>query len=439
MKSDTLARRITWAIVATVALFVGLMAVLAYVVMYQQEDELANQIVQIEMRRLIGRLQQGQIDLARQPIEMGPGIEAWVDGAVGGARIPAALRGLSAGPHEITTSTRVLHVINADSDAGHLAVVYDATANEKRVRQFGIILLALWAVCVAAGYWLARLTAGIVAGRMQAVAERIANWDPDITQEGKPVQAGSDEADRLLEAFNRMQDRIDRSIAREREFTANLSHEVRTPLAALRTDIEMVSLDAATTNAQRKRLARMTLAIDEIDATIKATRAMSRARLLPLRQDFSLHSLVEDVCKSLGARAAAAQLRVCNEVAAETRLRVDRYALQIVLRNLIGNGIDHAAPAELSVCFADQSLQISDNGPGIGKAEQPLVFDRFHHGRLSDQLSGRAETVNDEHGLGLAIARRVCDQQGWLISMESETSGQRRGTRFSVFFDENST
>ncbi|HET9033171.1 MAG TPA: HAMP domain-containing sensor histidine kinase [Dokdonella sp.] len=436
--SNTLTWRVTWAMTATVALFVGLMAALAFTIMYQQEDELADQLVQIEMRRLIERLDLGEIDATHQPIEIGPRTEAWIADGFHDKAMPAALRGLSGGPHELELADRVLHATVAESPVGHLTVVFDATPNEARVSQFGLIMLVLWSACVIAGYWLARATAAIVVGRMHAITERIASWDPGTSHTDERRATSSDEAGRLLEAFNRMQDRVDRSIAREREFAANLSHEVRTPLAALRTDIEMAGLDTQSTTDQRQRYARMAQMVDEVSATIQAARAMSSPHAASNRQHFDLHELIDDVCSTLGVRAESAGLQMRNEVPHASSLRAERYALLIVLRNLIGNAIDHAAPATLSIRRVDQGLLIADDGPGIDQDDLPFVFERYQHGRLLDQAEPGQMPALD-HGLGLAIARRVCEQQGWLISVSSETEGEQRGTRFHIAFDENST
>lgn len=434
----TLTWRVTWAMTATIVLFVGLMAALAFVVMLEQEDELADQLVQIEMHRLIERLERGEVDVAQQPIEIGPRTEAWVGGHNADASMPTALRGLSGGPHEFELGGRVLHATIVESAFGRLTVVFDATQNERRVSQFGLILLILWALCASAGYWLARATADIVVGRMHAVTERIAGWDPGSAQTMERKPTSSDEAGRLLEAFNRMQDRVDHSIAREREFAANLSHEVRTPLAALRSDIEMVTLDERTPADQRQRYTRMARTIDEISATIGAARALSQPRGASNQQSFDLAELIDDVCTTLGARAEVAGLRMHNEVVDGHRMRADRYALLIVLRNLVGNAIDHAAPATLIIQLDGQGLLIKDDGPGIDEADLPFVFERYQHGRLHDQADVQQQSAA-EHGLGLAIALRVCEQQGWLISVTSQTSGEQRGTCFHIVFDENST
>jgi signal transduction histidine kinase len=206
----------------------------------------------------------------------------------------------------------------------------------------------------------------------------------------------------------------------------------------LRSDIEMVGLDNSATADQRERYPRMARAIDEVSATISAARALSRPRNASNRQAFDLSKLIDDVCTTLGARAELAGLRLRNEVPFGHQMQADRYALLIVLRNLAGNAIDHAAPATLEIRLDGQGLMIRDDGPGIDQADLPFVFERYQHGRFHDQSDNEPEPIV-EHGLGLAIARRVCEQQGWMISVASETSGEQRGTHFHLVFNENST
>ncbi|MEO8011848.1 MAG: hypothetical protein ABI650_09415, partial [Dokdonella sp.] len=245
MRSYTLARRVTVALAGIVALFVGIVVVLAISILHEQEDELANQLVQVEMRRLLERLDAGEFAANSQPLWLGPDLQAWIHSRMqAGQVLPAALVALESGPHELYLGSTVLHALSADTDFGRITVVLDATGNEQRVNRFGMILFAIWSLCVAIGYWLARAIARVVVAPISEVTRRIADWDPDSTQSARDSVAASDEAGRMLAAFTRMQDRVDRSIAREREFAANVSHEVRTPISALRTDIEMASLDS---------------------------------------------------------------------------------------------------------------------------------------------------------------------------------------------------
>lgn len=439
----TLNYRVTWAIAATVALSVGLMALLAYSIMYEQEDELADQLVQIEMHRLIERLDRRELLPAKDALELGPAIRAWVGpGADFGSDAYAPqLQSLPNGPHELETSMVVLHVLVADSSYGRIVVVFDATANERRVAQFGFVLFLLWAGCSAMGIWLAKFIARIVTAPIRDVTERIASWDPEVKAVGTDAdpRPGGDEPSRLQEAFNRMQDRVDRSIGRQREFAANLSHEVRTPLAALRSDIEMMALDHHGDEAGAARLARMLDTIDDVGATISAARQLSQTQTESRQQVVDLDVVVAEVWASLRSRGESAGLQFENRVPLGQRLRLDRYALLVVLRNLIGNAIEHAAPAVLVATCPGATLQLADDGPGIDAAALPFVFDRYHRGRLSDQEPDVEVGDREPRGLGLAIARRVCQQQHWLLTVESATSGPGRGTVFFLQFDETST
>lgn len=437
--NNSLTYRVTWAIVATVALSVGLMGLLAYSVMYEQEDELAEQLLEIEMHRLVDRLHHGEFSEATQPIELGRAIRAWVGTTTVGEPLPLQLRELAVGPHELVSTSQVLHALVADSTHGRIVLVFDATDNERRVSQFGLILLLLWVACSALGYWVARRAAAVVVGPMRSVTERIASWDPGSSHGNyEQLHAGTDEPGRLLEAFNRMQDRVDQSMARQREFAANLSHEVRTPLAALRTDIEMAALDGDQDAQLQDRFDRMLVCVDEIGATITATRALSQAQPVTKRQIVDLAILTDEACSGLQSRAAAVNLRVHNQVPSGQNVELDRYACLIVLRNLIGNAIEHAAPATLTISVSDSALLFVDDGPGIDSNALPFVFERYHRGRYLDQMPSEAVEAVEPRGLGLAIARRICQQQGWSLSVESSTDGPQHGTRFQLRFDENS-
>jgi signal transduction histidine kinase len=432
-RGRSLRQRVIWALTGAVALFVALLAVLAYVVLDQQEDELADSLVLLEAQRLIARIDAGDLRVPQAtPLELGRGLRAWV--VAGRDELPPALRTLAPGPHEIHPDDLVWHAVVAPVAGGVVVVVFDATANEERVYAFGAALLALWALCTLAGYGVSRALARVVVGPMQEVAARIASWAP-----GEPGIAldRDDETGRLVEAFNRVQDRVDRSIAREREFAANLSHEIRTPLTAIRTDAELLLLDATRPLADRERLQRVMRMVDEIVQTIASTQAMSgttTAAPAPVH----LASCLDDATEGLRERVEANGLSIVNRVDPTSTRVLDRYALLTVARNLIRNAGEHAAPATLVIEELPDGLRFSDDGPGIPAEDLPWVFDRFYRGRLTDALPDAVDTAPTEpRGLGLAIAKRVCDGQGWALTVVSDPA--RRHTAFTLRFHEIST
>ncbi len=133
----TLQRRISWALGALVTVFIIAQGVLAYLSLEEQEDTLVDEIVLSETKRLVARLENGELKTAPgvAEIALGGNLAAWLlpDNQAGPALLPARLHALSAGPHRIYEADRVFHVVVALTSVGRLVVQYDATLNEELV------------------------------------------------------------------------------------------------------------------------------------------------------------------------------------------------------------------------------------------------------------------------------------------------------------------
>ena len=422
----TITQRVIWAVTGTVAVLVGLQTLLAYFAMHEQEDELTDDMLHREVQHLIG--------LAHRPglmpsgaLVASPRVQAWLTrGADGASGVPGEVRDLPPGLYqEVQPRGQVWHVAVVDTEDGRLSVVVDATASESRVHRFGLTLLALWVVCVAATALIARGVAAIAVGPIVAATRSIARWAPEPSP---PGDFPHDEASTLMEAFNRFRDRVDETVAREREFAANLDHEIRTPLTAIRTDAELIGLE--TPLAPAHRVERIIANVDEIIATTESTLSSSAGRVVDARP-VDLREVVRTACDAMADRAASRQLRIAVDLAAGESLVADRQALLAVCRNIVKNAIEHAAPALLTIGGDRRGLSFHDDGPGIEAAALPYVFERYHQGHRSD--AGTAAGT-PRRGLGLAIARRMCDLQGWRLSVRSPAAGGTRGTAFMLEF-----
>ena len=425
----TITQRVVWAVTGTVALLVGLQTVLAYFAMHVQEDELTDDMLHREVLHLIG--------LARRPglmpagaIDASPRVQAWLTrGGEGASDVPVEVRNLAPGLHrEIKPQGQVWHVAVVDTEDGRLSVVLDATASESRVHRFGLTLLALWLVCVTATAFIARGVAAIAVGPIVAATRNIARWSPEKSAADALPR---DEVSMLMEAFNRFRDRVDETVAREREFAANLDHEIRTPLTAIRTDAELISLAAPLAPEQQQRLERIVASVDEIIATTESTLSSSAGRVVEA-EPIDLREVVSTACDAMDDRAASCALRIAVDVAEGESLVADRQALLTICRNIVKNAVEHAAPAQLTIEGDRHRLTFRDDGPGIDAAALPHVFERYHQGHRSD-----AEPASGvpRRGLGLAIARRLCDLQGWRLGVRSPAPGSGRGVAFMLEFD----
>lgn len=428
----TLTQRVVWALTGTVALFVTALALLAYLTFDQMEDDLVNDILNTEMDRLVQHARASDEFMPRQGVrELGGSMRAWM--SVDGQRpagIPDEVLGLDNGLHLIEPGAYTWHVMVADTGRGKVYLLYDATDNEERVHDFGLIVLGVGAICVLGAYALSRRVAAVAVGPLLDLTDRLATWAP-----GAPDLAviRDDEAGRLIEAFNRVQNQVDRSIAREREFAGNLSHEIRTPLAAIRSDSELMLLTQSLTPDQHQRLTRVVDNVDDVIVCLESARAMARDQLLP-PAPVDIGVCMDDAWRGYEAQAGQADLRFDNQIGPGHVLTLDRYALLTVLRNLVRNAVEHAAPATLTVKFhAPGVLELRDDGKGIAADDLPFLFRRYYSGRMRD--SGAAEQHEAARGLGLAIAKRVCEMQGWLLTVESSQEPASRGTRFLLRFD----
>lgn len=435
----TLKRRVMLALVALVAVFTMLLGALAVLSLHEQEDELVDELVALEARRLALRLDKGGPALLQgdDPLVLADHYQAWwlgPDGAGVPAPLPERLARLPDGPHRDALGP-ARHLIVMPAAGGRLFLAYDATRNDSQVRQFGwqVAWLALLFVGLAA--LAARLLADALVAPLARVARLLDHWAPasDAAADAPPE---ADEEHRLLNAFRRVQARWERGLAREREALDNLRHELRTPLTALRTDLEMLQVSGGlATDAARQRGQRALAAVDAVAGALTSMRALS-AREAASPQAVPLADCVDDAWASLGELPAQRGLVLVNAVAPGVQVWADRHALMTILRNLVRNAAEHAAPARCQVHFEQGRLSVEDDGPGIPADELPQVFDRYHRGRRVDTPQPAVGATDDdddgERGLGLAIARQVAEIQGWRLGV---TAVQPHGSCFVLTLD----
>jgi two-component system OmpR family sensor kinase len=258
-----------------------------------------------------------------------------------------------------------------------------------------------------------------------AVGRRTAvSLDP-LSEGGLP-----DEVRPLVGALNDLLMRLGRTLAVQRDFVADAAHELRTPLAALRLQIQLAeragSEDdrASAFETVRNGLNRathvveqlLTLARQEPEAEERITEAVGLATLA--RQVVAERMPI--------AEAKAVDLGVTR--AESLTVQADAESLRILLANLIDNAVRHVPQGgrvDVAV-FADQGcamLEVIDNGPGIPAAERERVFDRFYR-RPGNEVSGS--------GLGLAIVRNIADRHRARVSLADAPGGHGLAVRVAI-------
>lgn len=411
-----LKQRVIWALTTLVALFVIVQGSLAYLSMADQEDDLVDELVLAEARRLATRVGHDEVTgvQATALLSLSPHFSGWLSGSDGKAApgpLPEYLQGLAVGPHLLKREGAELHAYVMQTAEGLLYVQYNAEQHEEKVHQFGFYLIGLGVLCIALAALVSSQIASIVVAPLERLARLLGEWAPGAM----PADEADEEA-RLLTAFRRVQERFEEGIAHEREFVANARHEVRTPLTALRTDLEMLALSAGAD--MQARLQRALTSVDEIAGSLDLAHTLSQRHTLTAEPVLLAHC-VDAAWVSLADVAGTQGLGFSNRVGEEVSVVADRHALLTILRNLIRNAAEHAAASHCTVTHTQRGIEVADDGVGIAAEDLPLVFDRYYRGRRIDAPGQSSGGDRADRGLGLAIARQIADLNGWQLAVES--------------------
>ncbi len=284
------------------------------------------------------------------------------------------------------------------------------------------LLLAGGAALLAAllaGYLLAARTASPLR-RFAATAAEVDAGDLTPRLDSKPADA--EELRTLAEAFNHMLDRLDRAFAQQRRFVSDASHELRSPLTAIRGQLEVLARNDSPSAEEVRRVEAMTMKeMGRVERLVDDLLALAR-----LDEGVGLELREVQVAVFL-SDLAAAEPNECTEIGelAAGSIQLDPDLLAQVVRNLLANAHRHAGPGgrvALSARAVDQSLVVTvdDDGPGIAPSERERVFDRFHRSEAArDRASGGS-------GLGLGIARAIVARHGGRIWIEDSPLGGAR-------------
>ena len=313
----------------------------------------------------------------------------------------------------------------------HVLVASESLAEVDRAAHRVLILLLVGgagALVVAAlgGWWIAR-KALLPVERMTARADEIGIRD---LSQRVAVPRARDEVGHLAETLNAMLARLEQGVDARERLVADAAHELRAPLAAMRSELE-VSLrhdpldDTArhVLTSARDEVLRMGRIVDNLLTLARVDEG--RLELLAGPQD--LGTLAERGAQALRGTAAAVGVDVLVDAEENVTVEVDADRIDQVIANLVDNAIRFSPPdgrVRVRVWRDDgeAGIEVSDDGPGVAPDARERIFDRFAR---EDPARARAGGA----GLGLAICREIVNAHGGRIWVEN---GERGGSRFVV-------
>jgi heavy metal sensor kinase len=248
-----------------------------------------------------------------------------------------------------------------------------------------------------------------------------------------PLETGHELA-RLSRTLNEMLARLERSFQALRRFTADASHELKTPLTVLRSGIERAITHPRVTpevmEILDETLAEVNRMAEMVDSLLMLARADEGRAPLHL-EHIDLRELLAEVSETASLLGERAAVDVTVGIPPEAvMLGADRTRLRQLLMNLLTNAIKYT-PSGGSVAIAcevrerDVAISVKDTGIGIGPGDVPHIFDRFWRADPARSRTGERSGV----GLGLAISKWIAEAHGGTIGVESRLG---RGTTFVV-------
>jgi heavy metal sensor kinase len=297
--------------------------------------------------------------------------------------------------------------------------------------RFLIIMAAVLPVgllLAGGGGWLSARRALKPVDRMTETARRISA--ENLTGRLEEMKTG-DELDRLAKTLNAMLGRLDAAFSQIRQFSADASHELQTPLTILKGELEVALRSPRSREEYQGTLRSALEEIDRIAHLVEGLLLLARADAGVLRMDHQrvdLTKVVEDVRRQTNPLAETRDITLSVGPVESVSIQGDEERLRRLLLNLVDNGIKYTPSGGRVTLSLQQEgewgyLRISDTGIGLSPEEQERIFQRFYRSpeARSPEQGGA--------GLGLCIAESIAEAHGGRIQLES-TPGQ--GSTFTV-------
>jgi len=273
---------------------------------------------------------------------------------------------------------------------------------------------------------LALLLSLLAAGRLSRPLRRLADLATAMADgRERPVapEEGAWEIAEVARAFNRMNETLAEEERLRKKLFANAAHELRTPLASMRCELEgvlegVLPLDPslpASLLEEVKRLSRLVAGLEELARAESSTLTLQR-------QTVDLATFLADLAETLTPLAREQGVTISTETPETLPISADPDRLSQIILNLLSNAL-RATPRGGTVTLAagreggETRLSVTDTGCGIDPRHLPHIFERFYRGEGGGM------------GIGLAIVRELVDAHGWRIAVQSAPG---RGTCFTI-------
>lgn len=311
-------------------------------------------------------------------------------------------------------------------------VVAGGAAEQAQVAKRGFDLRSVLScvIITALGSVVAYYVAGKALAPLRKLSESVATIDEHTLSQRLPAATAKDEVGALTEGFNGMLTRLDDAFLRQKRFTANAAHELKTPLATMKTGAQVLSADESATLTDYQEHAKSTLmTVDRMAAVVDDLLLLASAgeNMVHEQEEVLLDALFEAIQSELALSLERRDMR-CTVHCGDLSVAGDASMLYRAFFNLVENACKYGRQGghiQITAQKVDAEIAVSveDDGPGIAPEHLPYIFDAFYRADKS-----RSREMGGS-GLGLSIAKSMIEASGGRIIADSDGIS---GSRFTV-------
>ncbi len=346
--------------------------------------------------------------------------------------LPPALKPLQPGYGQVASSGRydIVHV--SDIEAGRLYLVFAQEQLNRLALFFGFVPLSFVLMAIYLIIWMTYRASKRAVSPVIWLATHVRDWDPkqpnyeDLSPDRLPADAEGEVAV-LSGALRSFAERNQAFLERERNFTRDASHELRSPLTVIKIACDMLLSDGNLDGYGEKNVLRIRRSASDMNTLIEAFLILARESDTGLpEEDFLVNDVVLEQIEMAQPLVAGRPVLIHAEERAQLRLHAPPRVLAVVVGNLIRNACQYTERGEIVVAVDDDRIEVTDTGIGMDEEDIRRVFEPFFRVDAGAGKSG--------HGIGLTIVKRLSDRFGWHVEFQSQRGF---GTKATVYLKSN--
>lgn len=309
----------------------------------------------------------------------------------------------------VRINNRYLRVLVRDTEFGRLYITYDITTQLNYQRIITSILSIGLIITLILTAWLAYTLSGRLVDPIKQLASRLSDIDPGERQLRISADFYGNELEPIASSVDNFLERLDGFVEREQSFTSTASHELRTPLAVIQGAVELLKDQHAGKPHSQKALSRIQRAVREMADFTDALLLLSREEHESSASNAvcDLNTLIARIVDDQQITSAQQTLQLNINEHAPARVAAPDSMVAMVVSNVIRNALQHSDGHPVQCTLAGTEFLVANHGH-IATEQIEHIFKRGY------------TTRSGGHGMGLYLAKRICDRYGWNITITNQ-------------------